>query len=92
MPEVLSALLHDVVEDTAVRLLDIEREFGREVARIVDGVTKLDKVQWLSEGQRPSAAKSCVIPCLRPMMNLGGMAGIPRASNDRGRPSSDARS
>src|SRR5207237_1066678 len=54
---IVAALLHDVVEDTAVQLTDIEREFGREVARIVDGVTKLDRVQWLSEGQRPSAAR-----------------------------------
>src|ERR1051326_3862671 len=53
---IVSALLHDVVEDTAVSLDEIEREFGPEVARIVDGVTKLDHVQWVSNGERPSVA------------------------------------
>jgi guanosine-3',5'-bis(diphosphate) 3'-pyrophosphohydrolase len=36
-----AALLHDVVEDSAVSLEEIENEFGEEVARLVDGVTKL---------------------------------------------------
>src|SRR5581483_7753763 len=54
---IVAALLHDVVEDTAVGLPEIERDFGHEVARIVDGVTKLDRVQWVSEGQRPAAAR-----------------------------------
>ena len=41
-PEVLAAgLLHDTVEDTAVTLVDIQREFGDAVASLVDGVTKL---------------------------------------------------
>ncbi|WP_460825652.1 RelA/SpoT family protein [Nostocoides australiense] len=43
---VAAALLHDVVEDTDVPLEEIEREFGREIARMVDGVTKLDKVKF----------------------------------------------
>ncbi|HEX2195085.1 MAG TPA: bifunctional (p)ppGpp synthetase/guanosine-3',5'-bis(diphosphate) 3'-pyrophosphohydrolase, partial [Candidatus Limnocylindria bacterium] len=38
-----AALLHDVPEDTALGLADIEKRFGREVARLVDGVTKLSK-------------------------------------------------
>ena len=43
-----AALLHDTVEDTEVGLGDIEREFGDEVARIVDGLTKLDKLEFRS--------------------------------------------
>jgi GTP pyrophosphokinase len=38
-----AALLHDVPEDTELTLADIEKRFGREVGRLVDGVTKLSK-------------------------------------------------
>lgn len=41
---VISALLHDVVEDTDIELEFIEREFGKEIAEIVDGVTKIGGV------------------------------------------------
>ncbi|MBU3065088.1 RelA/SpoT family protein [Nocardia sp. NEAU-G5] len=40
----VAALLHDTVEDTGYALADLEAEFGQEVAHLVDGVTKLDKV------------------------------------------------
>lgn len=50
-PTILAALLHDVPEDTAVTAKQIDRQFGREVAELVDGVTKLSKVRlkrgWL---------------------------------------------
>jgi len=39
---IISALLHDVVEDTEVKLSDLNRRFGSRVAMIVDGLTKLD--------------------------------------------------
>ena len=43
-----SALVHDVVEDTPVTLDEVKAEFGAEVAAIVDGVTKIGKVQFRS--------------------------------------------
>jgi len=41
---IVCALLHDVVEDTAITLEDIEREFGKKVAKIIDGLTKISGV------------------------------------------------
>jgi guanosine-3',5'-bis(diphosphate) 3'-pyrophosphohydrolase len=45
---IATALLHDVVEDTGATLEEIERLFGREIARLVDGVTKLNKLELQS--------------------------------------------
>ena len=52
---VVAALLHDAVEDTEVTLEDVEREFGVDVARIVDGVTKLDRLQFDSKEAQQAA-------------------------------------
>ncbi len=41
---VASGLIHDVVEDTAISVADVEREFGKEIAAIVDGLTKIAKL------------------------------------------------
>jgi guanosine-3',5'-bis(diphosphate) 3'-pyrophosphohydrolase len=41
---VVSGLIHDAVEDTLVSIADVEREFGKEVATIVDGLTKIAKL------------------------------------------------
>ncbi|NBU31876.1 MAG: bifunctional (p)ppGpp synthetase/guanosine-3',5'-bis(diphosphate) 3'-pyrophosphohydrolase [Actinobacteria bacterium] len=45
-PTIIAALLHDTVEDTAYSLVQLEQDFGSEVAGLVDGVTKLDKVKF----------------------------------------------
>lgn len=44
---IVAALCHDVTEDCAVPSTELESRFGREAARLVDGVTKLDKMQFL---------------------------------------------
>jgi GTP pyrophosphokinase len=41
---VASGLLHDVIEDTKIKLADVEAEFGKEIAAIVDGLTKIAKL------------------------------------------------
>jgi GTP pyrophosphokinase len=46
---IVTALLHDVVEDTEVSLDDIEASFGREIRGLVDGVTKLSRLEGKSE-------------------------------------------
>ena len=38
---IIGALLHDVVEDTEFTVKDIEKEFGKKVAKIIDGLTKI---------------------------------------------------
>jgi GTP diphosphokinase / guanosine-3',5'-bis(diphosphate) 3'-diphosphatase len=48
---IAAALLHDVVEDTGVGLEDVRAEFGDEIARLVDGVTKLTRIQFQSREQ-----------------------------------------
>jgi len=46
LPTVMAALLHDTVEDTSYSIEYIKDEFGDEVAALVDGVTKLDKLTY----------------------------------------------
>jgi GTP pyrophosphokinase len=46
-----AALLHDVLEDCGVSRADVERRFGPSVANLVDGVTKLDKLQFADKAQ-----------------------------------------
>jgi GTP diphosphokinase / guanosine-3',5'-bis(diphosphate) 3'-diphosphatase len=47
-----TGLLHDIVEDTSVTTADIQKNFGDEVARCVDGVTKLSKINFYSAEDR----------------------------------------
>src|SRR5216683_1271020 len=46
---IITGLLHDTVEDTVATLDDIERVFGPEIARLVDGVTKLSRIELQSD-------------------------------------------
>jgi len=49
---VTAGLLHDVLEDTEATKDDLEREFGREIAELVDGVTKIGKLAFSSREER----------------------------------------
>ena len=49
---VASGLIHDVVEDTDVTVADVEREFGKEIASIVDGLTKIASLPFGSSQER----------------------------------------
>ena len=46
---IVAAILHDVVEDTVMTLEELSREFGTEVALLVDGVTKLTQLSWSAD-------------------------------------------
>ncbi len=52
LPSVITGLLHDVVEDTHASLPEVQSEFGPEVARLVDGVTKVSKITLLSREEK----------------------------------------
>jgi guanosine-3',5'-bis(diphosphate) 3'-pyrophosphohydrolase len=49
---VTAGLLHDVLEDTTATKADLEREFGKEIAELVDGVTKIGKLAFSSREER----------------------------------------
>ena len=49
---IVTGLLHDTVEDTVATLDDIEEKFGKEIAQLVDGVTKLSKLELQSDSSK----------------------------------------
>jgi len=59
-PTLVAALLHDTVEDTPYTLDELRREYGDEVALLVDGVTKLDKVKYGDSAQAETIRKMVV--------------------------------
>lgn len=52
IPAIIAGLLHDTVEDSNLTLLDLERDFGSEVASLVDGVTKLTQLPRVSRQRK----------------------------------------
>jgi GTP diphosphokinase / guanosine-3',5'-bis(diphosphate) 3'-diphosphatase len=63
-PTLVAALLHDTVEDTGYTLDDLRAEFGEEIAGLVDGVTKLDKVTY-GEASAAETVRKMVVAMAR---------------------------
>ncbi|HEX7131582.1 MAG TPA: bifunctional (p)ppGpp synthetase/guanosine-3',5'-bis(diphosphate) 3'-pyrophosphohydrolase [Iamia sp.] len=61
-----AALLHDAVEDTGMTLADVEREFGAQVRHLVDGVTKIERLQFDSkEAQQAATVRKVLVAMSR---------------------------
>ena len=60
VPVLVAALLHDTVEDTSYSLAELRETFGDEVAELVDGVTKLDKLKYGNAAQAETVRKMIV--------------------------------
>ena len=92
---VAAALLHDAVEDTQVDLADLERDFGSEVAMIVDGVTKLDRLHFDSKEEQQAASmrkmlvalakdlRVLIIKLADRLHNMRTLAALPEARQQR---------
>ncbi|UEG50389.1 RelA/SpoT family protein [Ferruginibacter lapsinanis] len=57
----ICALLHDTVEDTDINLEDVQREFGAEIAKIVDGLTKISSVMDANTSQQAENFKKILL-------------------------------
>jgi GTP pyrophosphokinase len=79
-PTLCAALLHDTVEDTPYTLEECRKEFGDEVALLVDGVTKLDKVKYGDSAQAETIRKM-VVAMSRDIRRAGDQARRPAAQH-----------
>lgn len=92
-PTLVAALLHDTVEDTPYTLEALRADFGDEVALLVDGVTKLDKVQYGDSAQAETIRKMIVamsrdirvlvIKLADRLHNMRTLRYVPAASQER---------
>nr|WP_326494452.1 bifunctional (p)ppGpp synthetase/guanosine-3',5'-bis(diphosphate) 3'-pyrophosphohydrolase [Nocardioides pini] len=92
-PTLVAALLHDTVEDTPYTLDALRADFGDEVALLVDGVTKLDKVQYGASAQAETIRKMIVamsrdirvlvIKLADRLHNMRTLRYVPAASQER---------
>ncbi len=64
---IVAGILHDVVEDTVMTEEDLVREFGEDVALLVDGVTKLEKIPLSGNGEQPDSKLEMQAENLRKM-------------------------
>ena len=68
---IVAALLHDAVEDTEITIGDVESNFGTEVSAIVDGVTKLERLQFDSkEAQQAATMRKMLVAMARDLRVL----------------------
>jgi guanosine-3',5'-bis(diphosphate) 3'-pyrophosphohydrolase len=68
---IVAALLHDAVEDTELTISDVESNFGSEVSAIVDGVTKLERLQFDSkEAQQAATMRKMLVAMARDLRVL----------------------
>lgn len=58
---IIAALLHDTVEDTEITLEDVENMFGKKVARIIDGLTKIDKISEKNSTAQSATLKKIIL-------------------------------
>ncbi len=58
---IISALLHDTVEDTEVTLEDVEKMFGEKVSRIIDGLTKIDEISDNNSTAQSATLKKVIL-------------------------------
>ncbi|WP_110241617.1 RelA/SpoT family protein [Nocardioides gilvus] len=92
-PVLVAALLHDTVEDTPYTLAELTADFGEEVAQLVDGVTKLDKVKYGAAAQSETIRKMIVamskdirvlvIKLADRLHNMRTLRYVPQASQER---------
>jgi GTP pyrophosphokinase len=92
-PTLVAALLHDTVEDTPYTLEELRNDFGDEVAVLVDGVTKLDKVKYGDAAQAETIRKMIVamsrdirvlvIKLADRLHNMRTLRYVPQASQER---------
>jgi GTP pyrophosphokinase len=92
-PTLVAALLHDTVEDTPYTLDQLRADFGDEVAQLVDGVTKLDKVKYGDAAQAETIRKMIVamsrdirvlvIKLADRLHNMRTLRYVPQASQER---------
>src|SRR4249920_393264 len=92
-PTLVAALLHDTVEDTPYTLEQVRQDFGDEVAQLVDGVTKLDKVKYGDSAQAETIRKMIVamsrdirvlvIKLADRLHNMRTLRYVPQASQER---------
>ena len=90
-----AALLHDAVEDTEITIDEVERDFGSEVASIVDGVTKLERLRFDSkEAQQAATMRKMLVAMARDIRvlvikladrlhNMRTLAGMPVEKQQR---------